>query len=635
MRIGHNITSLNSLNRLNKNNKSITSSLERLSSGLRINIAADDAAGLAISEKMRAQIRGLSQAARNTQDGISLIQTAERGLGTIQDPNLLRLRELAIQASNDTLTNFDRTLIQKEVEQIKLGINDIANNTQFNGIHLLNNDLEVNTNITPVQGNISTNWTANIPARDLSKTSDGGYVGIRIPGNNPFKLDSMGNLVWSQAIPNMDVYSIKESSDGGYILLGNDFSAGAISDQRINIIKWDANLNEQWSTGVSGVYSIMGNEVIETSDGSFIVAGTGSGIQNWDGLMAKFNSSGVQQSTSIVGSSQSNPVGYGSEEFNSIIETADGGYLAIGSSSLKLNGSYTDKSSWVVKYDSNLNPLWDTRVGAAGDDEGYRAIATSDGGAIIVGSYNDSTKTSGLIYKLDSSGNVLWEKNISNETSNSSQLTSITEMKDGNYIVGGIVDNNYRLSIFDPQGNELANVNLNGGGSTDRLNNIISNDDGSYTFSTTTGITNFNVSYGSNPGTTYDYKTVNLQVGANSGNNFAVKLTDARTTALGIADIDLSTRQGAELAISKIDKAINTVSSRRSMYGAYQNALEHIHNNLTNYEVNLTAAESRIRDADMAKEMMKLTKYNVLSQASQAMLAQANQQPQGVLELLK
>lgn len=189
-------------------------------------------------------------------------------------------------------------------------------------------------------------------------------------------------------------------------------------------------------------------------------------------------------------------------------------------------------------------------------------IATSDGGPIIVGSYNDSTKTSGLIYKLDSSGNVLWEKNISNETSNSSQLTSITEMKDGNYIVGGIVDNNYRLSIFDPQGNELANVNLNGGGSTDRLNNIISNDDGSYTFSTTTGITNFNVSYGSNPGTTYDYKTVNLQVGANSGNNFAVKLTDARTTALGIADIDLSTRQGAELAISKIDKAINTVSSR-------------------------------------------------------------------------
>ncbi|KAA1178428.1 flagellin [Paenibacillus sp. B2(2019)] len=632
MRIGHNITSLNSLNRLNKNNKSITSSLERLSSGLRINIAADDAAGLAISEKMRAQIRGLAQAERNTQDGISLIQTMESGLGTIQDPNLLRLRELALQASNDTLTNFDRTLIQKEVEQIKLGINDIANNTQFNGIHLLNNDLEVNTNITPVQGNISTNWTANIPARDLSKTSDGGYVGIRIPGNNPFKLDSMGNLVWSQAIPNMDVYSIKESSDGGYILLGNDFSADAFSNQKINIIKWDGNLNEQWRTGVSGVYSIMGNEVIETSDGSFIVAGTGSGIQGWDGLVAKFNSNGVQQSTLIVGSSQSNPVGYGSEEFNSIIETADGGYLAIGSSSLKLNGSYTDTSSWVMKYDSNLNPLWDTRVGGTGNDEGYRAIATSDGGAIIVGCYNDSTKISGLIYKLDSSGNVLWEKN---DTSASSNFTSISEAKDGNYIIGGIVGDKYKLSIFDPQGNELANATLSGMASTIRFNSLISNDDGSYTFSTTTGITNFNVSYGSNPSTTYDYKTVNLQVGANSGDNFAVKLTDARTTALGIADIDLSTRQGAELAISKIDKAINTVSSKRSMYGAYQNALEHIHNNLTNYEVNLTAAESRIRDVDMAKEMMNLTKYNILSQASQAMLAQANQQPQGVLQLLK
>ncbi|MGV2948090.1 flagellin, partial [Acinetobacter sp. AGC35] len=102
------------------------------------NKAADDAAGLAISEKMRAQIRGLAQAERNIQDGISLIQTAEGGLGTIQDPSLLRLRELAVQAANDTLASSDRSKIQDEVERIKQGINDIANNTHFNGVHLLN-----------------------------------------------------------------------------------------------------------------------------------------------------------------------------------------------------------------------------------------------------------------------------------------------------------------------------------------------------------------------------------------------------------------------------------------------------------------------------------------------------------------
>lgn len=138
MRIAHNISALNTLNKLNKNNKSIGTSLEKLSSGLFINKAADDAAGLAISEKMRAQIRGLAQAGRNIQDGISLIQTAEGALGIIQDPNLLRLRELAVQASNGTLTDSDRSHIQKEVQQIKQGINEIANNTNFNGINLLN-----------------------------------------------------------------------------------------------------------------------------------------------------------------------------------------------------------------------------------------------------------------------------------------------------------------------------------------------------------------------------------------------------------------------------------------------------------------------------------------------------------------
>src|SRR5690625_3538379 len=119
MIINHNISALNTLNRLQKNNKTNSSILEKLSSGLQINKASDDSAGLAISEKMRGQIRGLEQAQRNIQDGISLIQTAESGLASIQTPPLQRLRELAIQASNDALTNTDRQKIQEEVEQIK------------------------------------------------------------------------------------------------------------------------------------------------------------------------------------------------------------------------------------------------------------------------------------------------------------------------------------------------------------------------------------------------------------------------------------------------------------------------------------------------------------------------------------
>jgi flagellin len=124
-----------------------------------------------------------------------------------------------------------------------------------------------------------------------------------------------------------------------------------------------------------------------------------------------------------------------------------------------------------------------------------------------------------------------------------------------------------------------------------------------------------------------------LQVGANEKEEFVVDLTDARTTALGIDGIDVV--EDAQGAIKKLDEAIRIVSSERSKYGAYQNALEHIHSNVSNAEVNLTSAESRIRDTDMASEMTKFTKNNILNQSAQAMLAQANQLPQGILQLLK
>lgn len=136
MRIQYN-QGLFTQNRYNHTNTELNKTLNKLSSGLQINQAADDAAGLSISEKMRAQIRGLNQAGENIQNGISLIQTADGGLGSIVDPNLQRLRELAVQASNDTLTDEDRLLIQKEVDQIIRGISDIATNTEFNGMALL------------------------------------------------------------------------------------------------------------------------------------------------------------------------------------------------------------------------------------------------------------------------------------------------------------------------------------------------------------------------------------------------------------------------------------------------------------------------------------------------------------------
>ncbi|MFZ7944682.1 flagellin [Neobacillus sp. 19] len=138
MIINHNLTAANTLNKMNKHEKATASATQKLSSGLRINNAADDASGMAISQKMKSQIRGLQQAEHNIQDGISLLQTADGGLEQIENPLLQRMRELAIQAANSTLSKEDRQSIQTEIEQIKQGINDLANNTNFNGIPLLN-----------------------------------------------------------------------------------------------------------------------------------------------------------------------------------------------------------------------------------------------------------------------------------------------------------------------------------------------------------------------------------------------------------------------------------------------------------------------------------------------------------------
>ena len=138
MRINNNISAINTYRNQQQNAKVVSDSINKISSGMQINQAADDAAGLSISEKMRGQIRGLERARHNIQDGISLVQTAEAALGEISDPNLLRMRELVIQAANDTLTDGDRLQIQLEIDQLKDGINDIANHTEFNTIKLLN-----------------------------------------------------------------------------------------------------------------------------------------------------------------------------------------------------------------------------------------------------------------------------------------------------------------------------------------------------------------------------------------------------------------------------------------------------------------------------------------------------------------
>lgn len=583
MIINHNISALNTLNKLKKNNKLNGNVLEKLSSGSKINQASDDSAGLAISEKMRAQIRGLEQAQRNIQDGISLIQTAESGLASIQTPPLQRLRELAIQASNDALTNTDRQKIQEEVEQIKRGINEIANNTAFNGIDLLNNKPKT-TNETEliVTGNAGFSWE---------------YVDSETHA-------SLNSITWNG---NM------------YVAVGsNSYGAGNASGKGTILTSSDGkSWNEQFTDIKTDLSSIVwtGNKFVATGNNNILTSTDGI---NWTYQEIDLNgsiTSLVSNGNILVAGTSSNSLGNGvlisingedwsfhNKSFGAIEDIIwdKGMFVAVqGGGDISTS---TDGVNWVNQSSPVSGPAPNRLYGIASN--GNQFVAVGDTGKIVTSpdGVNWMLQTSNTINDLHS---VSWNGFHFVAVGTNDILIS----EDGATWERTLYGANWSNDVTWGNGKFVA-VGYNG--------HILISED----------ITDTNTI------TTTEPPLLSFQVGANSGENFQIELTNVTTKALGIDDIDFSTRIGAESAISKIDNALKTVTSERSKFGSYQNRLEHIYNNASNYEANLTSSESRIRDADLAKQMMDLTKGQILSQASQAMLAHSFNQPQQILQLL-
>ena len=429
--------------------------MEKLSSGLNINRAGDDAAGLAISEKMRGQIRGLDMASKNAQDGISLISTAEGALNETHSI-LQRMRELSVQAANDTNTADDRNEIQKEIGQLNSEVDRIAGTTEFNTQKLLNGSL----------GSSAT-------------SSDAGKVDV---------VSSSGLKTGNYTVT-VDTAATKATLTG---------SKTYADDAAVK-----AAFNADKDITINGVQ-------IDTT-----------GIDTGAKLVAAINAK--------------------------ITET---GFTA----------SWTDTEG--VKFTANEFGSGKSLTIAGGDkaliDSGTTLTQGKDAVATIAGP-DDTRVVTGTGQKL---------------TYGSAEFTA-TATTDGH----------------------SATVNVASAG-------------------------------------------VSFQIGANKDQNMLVDVNQMDTTTLGnstdkIKDINVLTTDGANKAIKTVDDAIKQVSAERSKLGAFQNRLEHTINNLNTSSENLTAAESRIRDVDMAKEMMTQTKNSILSQAAQAMLAQANQQPQGVLQLLR
>lgn len=486
MRIQHNIAAVNAHRQLAANNTSVSKNLEKLSSGYRINRAGDDAAGLAISEKMRGQIRGLDQATNNANDGISLVQTAEGAL-TETHSILQRMRELAVQSSNGTYQNdVDRENLNKEVDSLKSEIDRIAKSTHFNKINLLD-------------GNIS--------------GSEDGMTVSSVAAGQPIPATASTATLKLTATGDAD----DEVTVGGvaFTLTGADVDAQM--QDLVSKITTDAT----GTCTVSATYDLT-NQIIT--------------------LTNKATGTAAVPTATFTGA------------------TTLAGTFTPGT---------TGNAAGVTATASTTVTFADGKLG--------------DGNSFSVGS---------TIYELDGDSSVATGHTALN-------MSSYTADANGKYLAADIA------TALDTAMGAAASA--------------------SGAVVTITGDTK--VTTGG----------VSFQIGANGTSDQQVTLSvdDMSTKGLGINNISIATQGNANDAIASIDTAINTVSGTRADLGALQNRLEHTVNNLGVTSENLTSAESRIRDVDMAKEMMEMTKNNILTQAAQAMLAQANTQPQSILQLLQ
>ena len=473
--ISFNGAGLTSYNNMLKHSKQTAKSMNRIASGIKINSAGDDAAGLSITQKMKTQIRGLETANRNIQTGINLVATAEAGLELIENPNLLRMKELTIKAANDTLSPADKKAIQSEIEQIKEGINDLANQTSFSKLNLLN--------VPEVQ--------------KVSSQSSG------IPGQADivFVVDNTGSMNTIQREVAQNVASFYDELD-----------SHGVSDVRVGIMEyWDDQFSSKkfggslWSSDSAEIEDVLGNFPSRSAGTENTMTAVEHVVNNYD-----FRNNGETGSIKHI-----------------VLVTDEPG--------------------------DDLSKLQATK-----DILNEKAI-------VVHGVYSSAPQLADLI--------------------NSRQGTSV-DLSSSNW------------------GKELSTKLAKG------IGELASEE-------------------------RYESTSLTLQVGPNSGDTYHIALTDATTKALGIDKVVIDPWEEAMETLKKVDGAIDRVLSERGKYGSYQNELERISHINKTTSMNLTAAASRIEDADLAEEAMKLAKSSILNQSAEAMLLQANQQAGEVLNLLK
>ncbi|MCR4817538.1 MAG: flagellin [Fretibacterium sp.] len=896
MVVNHNIPALSTYNVINNTSSALQKSINKLSTGLRINSAADDAAGLAISEKMRAQVRGLDQAVSNSQDGISMIQTAEGALSETHSI-LQRMRELSVQAANDTLTQQDRGYIQDEVDQLREEITRIGNTTQFNKKKLLNGDAAVlwsssdNSTKAIIKGGLRTidqfgqksavegNYNIKIKAEaGQGEVQKSDIMKIKHPNvvMNKNLESKYASDVRVDNVPAAE-YTLKASGafSGSFATTGH-FGIGAEKNETkttfsfaslagngdyetVNIkmgnkVIWQGSIkNDLSAAGVSDFFTDNKDEIVKAAKDDGVTLGMSGAVwtaTTYDGSKgpeftidfedqvdpSKTSVSVATAATSSFGqvisvSSATTGLGYnasvlfevtgvdtsndtitvkatanilkndGTTETKSLkeltltgnsaadlsdlfgvsgatvtLQTGMAPYAQVGGKWVTNFASDTSQESTAsdvgIKLTGTMDSTWDDGKWnkgpfdgetvkynlkadkVAGEDvhfknfylngengevtegdiilslkDGFKNVAadvTAAGGDVFVGSFDAAyigkvasgdVKLRDLDKFWDSEGNfmltdpqtititqgdgksaevTLYANDTLNDVANKFNNAISEGLGQGKYTDDA---SNFATFTSTPTNGDTSqsvrgtfllrsvvpgsNGTLSLSGSENiinafSLNTIQEAKETSFTADITDAHTgskiasdvkvtgnkligviheNVDVEFDNMAGLSaswdsankkYTYKTQEynttlhlsdnttvFQIGANEGEDMGINIGDMRSHALGLDEVNVTNRERAARSITVIDNAIDKVSTQRSKLGAYQNRLEHTINNLTTASENLTAAESRIRDTDMAKEMMNFSKLQIMLQAGNSMLAQANQLPQNVLSLVR
>lgn len=790
MVIYNNVAALTSQRYLSQTNSAISGNLEKLSSGLRINSAADDASGLAISEKLRGQISGLQRASMNAQDGISLLQTAEGGLSVMTDM-VQRMRELAVQAGNGVYTTSDREEIQKEVDQLKEEINRVASSTEFNTKKLLNGD---STALW------STDKSSMIDAVVTGTVAEGNYnidIDVTAGKNYVYKSDVMslnedavgaeittagGTTNSSNVTMVSDVVGMAESGtsyytvavgDGTstasatvaatYLQEGSSFVAGSASvtinsaddfkggyielafeegfdtsmtstgtfDFKIRLI--DATTGEagEWQTITDGAsYDASGTATLTISSfGDYDIdltfqadLGEAGEVQTGDKILFAVSKE-VTTATNMSGggsitisdgpSGQSGPtIVYTSQ--NSLTLDDDGddeidyknvtvyhafldedtGNLNVGSMTFNFQEAYSSNTS--------LDDSFQVEVRGGGEAattttklKDISRFTTEDGNSIfdntqeltIYGNGKSATiylegndtladfeekLTNAIVDGLGMGADSEVSDTVSNVNNNlvnyvSSETSNSNEAVKGTFVIqSAMLGEDSQLSFIGDQtlidGLSLATIQEGENSAveatvtdahtgetigSDEVNDYVLRDvikgievniDSRAGLDISWDDTNKEMSFAS--GGTEEVKlhvvdnAMEMQIGANQGQTISTAIPQVDTTSLGIDDVLMVDQELAQEAITKLDDALEQISSVRATIGAQINRLEYTIVGLDTTKENLTASESRIRDLDFASEMTEFTRNQILNQAGTAMLSQANSLPQMALQLL-